>query len=94
MGLPDPQRQVPVLIGGRRYRLDFAWPEIRLAVEIDGAAVHGPGQLGADLRRQNAIVLSGWTILRFTWGMVVHNEALVRRDLSVAWRASAHRLGW
>jgi very-short-patch-repair endonuclease len=85
MGLPDPRRQIVLILGGLRYRLDFAWPELRLAVEIDGAAVHGPGQLGRDLRRQNQIVLDGWLLIRFTWHMIARDPRLVERDLRAAW---------
>ena len=34
-GLPEPQREV-MLIPGRRYRFDFAWPIHRLSVEVQG----------------------------------------------------------
>jgi len=85
MGLPNPRRQVLVILGGVKYRLDFAWPDLRLAVEIDGAAVHGPGQLGRDLRRQNQIVLDGWLLIRFTWQMVALDPRFVERDLRAAW---------
>ncbi len=84
-GLPAPERQVVIRLAGRRYRIDFAWCGLRLAVEIDGASVHGPGQLGADLRRQNHIVLDGWMILRFTWYMVAREPAGVARTVRDAW---------
>jgi very-short-patch-repair endonuclease len=87
VGLPPPQRQFRILIRGREYRIDFAWPALRLAVEIDGASVHGPGQLGSDLRRQNHIVLDGWMILRFTWSMVAREPGGVGRMLTRAWNA-------
>ena len=38
--LPAPVRQHRVRSQGRRYRLDFAWPELRLALECDGRAFH------------------------------------------------------
>jgi len=66
-GLPEPVRQLPVLVRGRPARLDFAWPGPALAAEVDGARYHGDDALGRDLRRQNALVLAGWHILRFTW---------------------------
>jgi very-short-patch-repair endonuclease len=94
LGLPEPARQVVVSAGRRRYRLDFAWPALRLAVEIDGTAVHGPDQLKADLRRQNQIVLDGWLLLRFTWHDLVSNPAAVERDLRNAWRARTVIAGW
>ncbi len=94
IGLPDPARQVATSLGRRRYRLDFAWPALRLAVEIDGAAVHGPDQLSADLRRQNQIVLDGWLLLRFTWHDLVANPVAVERDLRQAWQARTVIGGW
>ncbi len=48
--------------------LDLAFPEARVAVEVDGWAWHaGADRFRADRRRQNAVVLAGWTVLRFTW---------------------------
>lgn len=62
-------RQHP--LAGTRYRLDYAWPPARLAVEVDGYASHaGLEAFGYDRERQNALVLAGWTVLRFTWAHV------------------------
>ena len=48
-------------------RVDLALPELRLALEHDGQAVHDrPDAFVADRRRQNALVAAGWTVLRFT----------------------------
>lgn len=66
-GLPEPLRQFPVVVRGRRVRLDFAWPGPMRAAEVDGARFHGDDALGRDLRRQNALMLDGWRLLRFTW---------------------------
>jgi very-short-patch-repair endonuclease len=71
-GLPEPHRQFAVPTVEGLFRLDFAWPARRLAVEVDGAATHASAAaLGRDLRRQNRVVLSlgpvGWVLLRFTW---------------------------
>lgn len=47
-GLPEPQGQVRML----GYRLDFFWPRLRLAVEVDAYSTHGsPGRFEADRRR-------------------------------------------
>jgi very-short-patch-repair endonuclease len=86
MGLPAPRRQHLVILRGRKYRLDFAWPAIRLAVEIDGGSVHGPDALGADLYRQNQILLDGWFIVRFTPFMLERQVAAVERDVRAAWQ--------
>jgi very-short-patch-repair endonuclease len=86
MGLPPPRRQFVVILRGQKYRLDFAWPAIRLAVEIDGAAVHGPDRLAADLFRQNQILLDGWLVVRFAAATVSGRPLLVERDLRDAWQ--------
>lgn len=64
-GLPVPQRQYWVLdIEGRElYRLDFAWPELRLAVEYDGYAAHA-GRERFDAARAEDLRRRGWTVIR------------------------------
>lgn len=50
------------------YLIDLAFPEARLAVEIDGWAWHvDQDRFVADRRKGNALVRAGWTVLRFTW---------------------------
>jgi very-short-patch-repair endonuclease len=62
--LAAPARQAPV----GPYRVDFAYPEKRLLIELDGRATHGTAEaFEADPIRQNALVLDGWVVLRFTW---------------------------
>jgi hypothetical protein len=59
-------------------RLDLAWPSRRLAVEADGAEHHDqPKALYGDRRRQNLVLLAGWTVLRFTWHDVLYRPAWV-----------------
>lgn len=59
-------------------RVDFAYPEVRLAIEVDGWAAHGSRQAFQDDRaRQNRLTGAGWTVLRFTWHDVVRRPALV-----------------
>ena len=54
--------------------LDFAFPDVRLAIEVDGRAWHSAGdRFQRDRTRQNLAVAAGWTVLRFTW------EDLTRR---------------
>lgn len=51
-----------------RYKVDVAFPDIRVGIEVDGWAHHSsPDQFEGDRVRQNQIVLRGWTVLRFTW---------------------------
>jgi hypothetical protein len=39
-GIPEPQRNVPIAVRGRTYVLDCYWPELGLAVELDGRDAH------------------------------------------------------
>jgi very-short-patch-repair endonuclease len=56
---------------------DVYFPDVRLVIEIDGAAFHGPDRFQADRTRQNLLVGAGCTVLRFTW------EDLTQRPESV-----------
>ena len=51
----------------RRWRFDFAWPDLAVAVEIDGFGFGHQAQQGmaADNDKQNAAVVSGWRVFRF-----------------------------
>jgi very-short-patch-repair endonuclease len=66
-GLPPPALQFRVRIGDRRYRLDLAYPDLRIAVELDGWAAHSTRRaFDHDRARGNDLELEGWTLLRFT----------------------------
>jgi very-short-patch-repair endonuclease len=59
-------------------RVDFAWPQERLVVEVDGFAFHADcSSFRSDRRRTNAFVLGGWRVLRFVWEDVVHRPEVV-----------------
>ena len=89
-GLPPAEFQYPFYGEGRFLgRIDFAYPERRLAIEVDGFETHSsPHALDRDLRRQNALVLAGWTILRFTWRAVVLRPQQVADEIRRALGAS------
>lgn len=83
--------QLHYRVGG--YELDFAFPDRRVAVEVDGWAWHSDsGTFRRDRRRQNAIGLAGWTVLRFTWHDLTHRAeqviAEIQSALTAARRAS------
>lgn len=50
------------------YPVDVAFPHCKVAIETDGYAFHSdPEVFNKDRKRQNAIALAGWQVLRFTW---------------------------
>jgi len=72
-GLPPPVRQYEVRdrTGHVRARLDLAWPELGMFIELDGQ--HHRDQPVADARRETEVVaLTGWLCARFTWDDVVN----------------------
>lgn len=84
---PVPQYEVRDATGRFLARVDLALPDLRIALEHDGRAVHDRADaFVADRRRQNALVAAGWIVLRFTaadlrWGAssaVAQVLALVR----------------
>jgi very-short-patch-repair endonuclease len=50
------------------WTIDLAFPDVRVAIEVDGWAWHVEvDRFRNDRRKGNAIVRAGWTLLRFTW---------------------------
>ena len=67
-GLPTPVRQFEVFVDERRFRLDVAYPDLKIFIEGDGFGVHTTrGAFETDRERQNLLVVAGWLVLRFTW---------------------------
>ena len=66
-GLDLPVSQYPVVVNGQRFRLDFAWPDAMLYVEVDGYNTHRMRtDFHRDRRREALLVAAGWTPLHFT----------------------------
>jgi very-short-patch-repair endonuclease len=77
--------QFELTVGGRQRRIDFAYPEHRIAVEIDGYEWHsGRDQFTDDRVRDNALQLAGWRVLRFTWEQLVYRPETVVATLRAA----------
>jgi very-short-patch-repair endonuclease len=90
-GLDDPERQVPVP-GWVEHptRVDFAYPQHLVIIEVDGRRWHGDrAQFELDRRRDNAAQLAGWVVLRFTWRQVTREPEYVLATISAALRRPA-----
>ena len=78
-GLPEPQREF-LFHRKRKWRFDLAWPELLIAVEVEGGIwvggrhVRGEGY-EADCEKYNEAQLAGWMVLRFTPGMIKKGKA-------------------
>jgi very-short-patch-repair endonuclease len=76
--------QYPVVRADRRLAIfDFAYPALRLAIEVDGNGTHAtPEQRRADNERSNQ--LPSWRVVRFT------HEDVIRRPRVVATTVALH----
>lgn len=72
-----------------RWLVDFYFPEVRLAVEVDGGYHRSTFQLGWDLFKAAELEAAGLTVLRLTNQEVLGDRARLRAKLREAWRRAA-----
>jgi len=70
VGLPMPVKEYR-FHPKRRWRFDYAWPEYKVAIEIEGGAwIYGRHTRAKgfvnDMEKYNEAVLLGWRVLRYT----------------------------
>lgn len=56
---------------GRRFRMDYAWPDVKVAIECEGGVwsrgSHGRGTgIMRDMEKGNLAAVMGWTVIRRT----------------------------
>lgn len=91
--LPSSVGQHPVQLPNRKIRLDRAWPEAKLAVELDGARHHtSPKDRQSDLARDRELAALGWVVLRFTFAEVLRDPNGVRAKVLEVYRARLTQL--
>ena len=78
----------------RKWRFDRAWPEQRIAVEIEGLMTGAGGRhqrpagFAVDCQKYNEAALLGWLVLRVTPAQIRDGYALrtLERALRLEWR--------
>lgn len=80
-GVPQPIREHKFAAPDRKWRVDFAWPAVGLAVEIEGGAwVYGRHNRAIsyikDMEKYNALALHGYRLMRFTPQQIENKEAV------------------
>ena len=65
LGFPLPEVNFVLLspAGRELYRLDLAWPQLRIALEYDGHAAHA-GREEHDAAREDDLRRRGWILVR------------------------------
>ena len=88
-GLPEPARQHEVVVASRRFRIDLAFPDLKIALEIDGDEPQfGARQTDADNTRNGLLQLGGWLTQHFTRRHIRHEQ---RESAERVWRAIESR---
>ncbi|MBI2170287.1 MAG: type IV toxin-antitoxin system AbiEi family antitoxin domain-containing protein [Actinobacteria bacterium] len=83
-GLPEPVYQFELYDEQGRFvgRIDAAYPDLRMAIELDGAETRvGRQALDYDTDRQNRIIDCGFLIRRYTWSAIVGTPVKTAADL-------------
>lgn len=94
-GLRPPALQHQVVAGRRVLVVDFAWPEERVGVEVDGWAVHRERAVwDRDHDKANAYAEAGWTVLFVTSrtppaDVIRQLRQFISRSRATTWRATA-----
>lgn len=78
----------------RRWRFDLAWPEYKVAAEVEGgtfvAGRHNRGRgFEADCEKYSEAAIAGWLVVRATSDMVGDGRALALIDRALAARGNA-----
>ena len=72
--LPRPRLNADLMLRGRFFEIDCLWRSQRVAVELDGRAVHGTGRaFETDRERDRILLAEGWSPMRVTWWQL-HDE--------------------
>ena len=83
----------PVSDGPANRYLDFAFPELRLAVECQSIKWHlGSEAWRADMARHRRLMALGWTVLFYCWDDVLLEPQRVQSEVEAALRNRRNRL--
>lgn len=86
-GLGRPVVEHSILDANGRFvaRVDLAYPDLRIAIELDGRRHHLSAKaFEADRPRQNHLELLGWIVLRYTWRAYVHSPNKILAEVAAA----------
>lgn len=90
--LPPYEYQWQVEVGRHRLRIDFAYPSVKLAIELDGYEKRTSREsLDRDALRGRLLALDGWTVPHFTWTDVTLDPDGVAADILGLLRATGYR---
>jgi len=89
--VPEVQYEICTMDGLLLWRLDMAWPQVRVALEYDGFAAHA-GREARDATREQDLERRGWLIVRAT-AADLRDPGRVLRELAVSFARRGAGLG-
>jgi hypothetical protein len=82
-GLPEPAAEVPVF--GGKYKIDLAYPDLKIAIECLGKIGHlNDRSFEYDPARRNELLLDGWIVLEITWQRLIDQPEKVVAEVLAA----------
>ncbi|MGH8975061.1 MAG: endonuclease domain-containing protein [Acidimicrobiia bacterium] len=84
-GLPEPELQHWVTANGHRYRIDVAYPELRIGIEGKSKEHHlNDLAFESDSVRDADLAIAGWIVIHVTWAQIRRDPAGVVRRIRQA----------
>jgi hypothetical protein len=87
----SPVPQYEILLDGQLTRIDLAFPEVRLAIEYEGAYHFEDDQIVRDDERYERLRAAGWTVIRLSAADLRDLDAVVARVRAALIAISAGR---
>jgi hypothetical protein len=82
-GVPLPRTDYEVVVDGRTFYADFAWPDLGLIVEADSWRWHGGRRANeSDKDRDQLLAIAGWQVVHFTRDQILHRRAETGKRLA------------
>lgn len=88
-GIVEPIVNTRGATGIPALEVDFAWPEHRLVVEVDGSGHLRPGDIRIDGERDRVLGIAGWRVVRVPAGRVWNDMSGVIRGIRGALAATS-----
>jgi very-short-patch-repair endonuclease len=81
---PVPQLKIYDSAGRFIARVDYAYPDLKIAIELDSLKYHGDPIFESDRDKRLRLTVAGWIVIEVTWKMLVGNpDEVFRRLISV-----------
>lgn len=71
----QPEYQFAKAALGRKWAIDMAWVDERIALELEGRGSHQRSRYFTDMEKYNQLAVMGWLLIRVTYDMIADGRA-------------------